>query len=888
METISERYELKEQLGVGGMGAVYLAHDHRIGRDVALKLLPSHLSNDETFSERFQQEARIIGRLEHPNIIPIYDVGQDNGRPYLVMRYLPGGTLRKYMGKSSFNTVLLITMLRQIGNALDVAHAQNIVHRDLKPSNIMFDHNRTAYLTDFGIAKVLDSTMKVTAKSMVVGTPYYMSPEQFSDEWDIGGYSDQYSLAVVVFEVLSGKVPFEGANTAQVMYKHLTKMPPQIHELKPKYNPAVSDVLQQALNKKPNDRYHSVMAFVEALQEAILMAPTPTKQADPASVPGNINATILSKPGSIDATVLSSPEIVEQTSPPQTVDVDTTMLAKPAGIDETILSTPSENKALPTPPAPEQSKVEEPPPVTPEEPEEKPSPLVEESLDKQPTSPSKEQLEAHYQEGLRALHREDWETAANAFSLVTRADPSYRSARVLLNQADRERNRSRSRRPVKGDLNVQSKSAAEETFLLDPEDSPIIKQNPSVVPGAGGTVIKPSRRSLPLFLIVGLICLIILTVVLLFIFGVFNNRSDSPTAASETIGAAETRVPATPLPTPTNTIPPPETGLASIIKAGVDARIVGEEGEHDLVTNDRVAVASGVIVRSGSESLELLLSDSTWLLLGPETDLELAEVIGQRDSIDTRLVLQKGIIVLQTASKQAHLVRLASPPGDEVHITSGRGGTIVGVIFDAQQGVFDVDCLALGDCDLITRNNNGITLKEGEWGSVNNDGEISEIGPARYELYAHLAGIVPTITPTTTDTPVSTPTSTRTNQGVIPSTPTLTPTPIPPAPNPATSTPRPPTKVPAPPTSTSSSPGVTAVPTKTPIQQPNSTPTLITQPTYTISPTRPPEETPTPVPTNTSLPTNTPFPTSTFQPPTLAPTNTPSPQDSPGILTPLT
>jgi serine/threonine-protein kinase PpkA len=242
METISERYELKEQLGVGGMGTVYLAHDHRIGRDVALKLLPSHLSNDATFSERFQQEARIIGRLEHPNIIPIYDVGDDDGRPYLVMRFLPGGTLREYMGKSSFNKVLLLTMLRQIGNALDVAHAQNIVHRDLKPSNIMFDHNRTAYLTDFGIAKVLDSTMKVTAKSMVVGTPYYMSPEQFSDEWEIGGYSDQYSLAVVVFEVLSGKVPFEGANTAQVMYKHLSKTPPQIHEIKPKYNPAVSNV----------------------------------------------------------------------------------------------------------------------------------------------------------------------------------------------------------------------------------------------------------------------------------------------------------------------------------------------------------------------------------------------------------------------------------------------------------------------------------------------------------------------------------------------------------------------------------------------------------------------------------------------------------------------
>jgi serine/threonine protein kinase len=378
---------------------------------------------------------------------------------------------------------------------MDVAHAQNIVHRDLKPSNIMFDQNRTAYLTDFGIAKVLDSTMKVTAKSMVVGTPYYMSPEQFSDEWEIGGYSDQYSLAVVVFEVLSGKVPFEGANTAQVMYKHLSKTPPQIHEIKPKYNPAVSNVLQQALNKKPHERYGSVLEFVEALQEAILMGPAPSNQTNKGPVPGNINATILSKPGNIDATVLSSPEKDELTSPSQPENIDMTMLSKPGGINETILSNPSETKTPPKSPAPRQPKVEDPPLISPDEPKEIPSPTFEEPVNTPPPAPSKEELEVHYQEGLRALHREDWETAVKAFTIVTKADPSYRSARILQNQADRELNRSRYRRPTRGDLNVESKSAAEETFLLDPVENPVTKQNVSVVPGAGGTVTKPSRRS---------------------------------------------------------------------------------------------------------------------------------------------------------------------------------------------------------------------------------------------------------------------------------------------------------------------------------------------------------------------------------------------------------
>jgi hypothetical protein len=384
----------------------------------------------------------------------------------------------------------------------------------------------------------------------------------------------------------------------------------------------------------------------------------------------------------------------------------------------------------------------------------------------------------------------------------------------------------------------------------------------------------------------GVVGIVIIVVILLFIFGVFNNRSDSPTTTLEASAnqlASQIQNTATIHIEPTATIPPPETGLALILSAGSRASIINDQGEKNLTTNERVAMDSGVTIRSGSESLELLLSDSTWLLLGSETDLELAAVVGQRESIDTQLILQEGIVIMQASSKQSHLIRLANPHGEEVQIASGRGGTIVGVIFDARLGVFDVDCLALGDCDLISRNNSGVNLKESEWGSINNDGAINEIGPARYELYAHLAGIVPTLTPTMTSTPSLTPTPTRENQGVIP--PTLTPTPQPQAPNPATSTPRPPTQVPPPPTSTSPPTGIPTVPTVTKTQQPDSTPTKTPNPTRTSEPTR------TPNPTNTSPPTQTPFPANTPEP-TITPSgcNVPNPPPqciitpTPGVL----
>lgn len=261
----SERYQLFEELGRGGMGVVYRAHDTQLGRDVALKLLPAVLAEDETTLLRFQREAQLIAQLEHAHIVPIYDVGVREKQPFLVMRLLRGGSLHDLLRKKEILPSELWKILHQIGDALDVSHAQHIIHRDIKPSNILFDEQGQAYLTDFGIAKALDATTQYTGNS-VIGSPAYMSPEHFTGE-DFSGRTDQYSLAIVAFEVLAGQLPFQG-NTAKVMYGHLQKPPPAIHMLKTDLPVTVNDVLHRALAKAPSDRYETIQEFVMALQNA--------------------------------------------------------------------------------------------------------------------------------------------------------------------------------------------------------------------------------------------------------------------------------------------------------------------------------------------------------------------------------------------------------------------------------------------------------------------------------------------------------------------------------------------------------------------------------------------------------------------------------------------
>jgi len=255
-------YTIEKQLGRGGMARVYLARHTGLDRLVAIKVLSKDLDGDQSFSERFMREARIVAKLTHQNIITVHDVGVHNEHHYIAMEYLPGETLDdKIKKKLDIKQVLGIT--KQIASALDFAHKKGIVHRDVKPDNILFREDDTAVLTDFGIARSTKSETKMTATGTVIGTPHYMSPEQAQGQ-EIGPWSDLYSLGIVLYEMLSGEVPFDADSTIAVVFKHITEPVPDLPEPYSQYQPLVNTLLA----KEPTARYQSgreVIADIECL-----------------------------------------------------------------------------------------------------------------------------------------------------------------------------------------------------------------------------------------------------------------------------------------------------------------------------------------------------------------------------------------------------------------------------------------------------------------------------------------------------------------------------------------------------------------------------------------------------------------------------------------------
>jgi len=204
------RYEIKSELGRGGMATVYHGYDPRFEREVAVKVLPSELlHSDPQFKLRFEREAKIIAQLEHSSIVPVYDVGDEDGQPYFVMRYMNGGSLSERIKAKKIMTVEETTkILAQIAPGMDEAHSQGIVHRDLKPSNILFDGKGTPYISDFGIAKLTQAQAGNVTGSAIIGTPAYMAPEQASGE-AVDGRSDIYALGIILYEILTCRQPYE-------------------------------------------------------------------------------------------------------------------------------------------------------------------------------------------------------------------------------------------------------------------------------------------------------------------------------------------------------------------------------------------------------------------------------------------------------------------------------------------------------------------------------------------------------------------------------------------------------------------------------------------------------------------------------------------------------
>lgn len=274
-------YTIREEIGRGGMATVYRAHQLSMDRDVALKVLPPELLNQATSLDRFKREASIVARLEHRAIVPVHDYGEYQGIPYLVMRYMEGGSVDDMLVAGPISPERTLQIVLQIAPALDYAHRQGVLHRDLKPSNILLDANGDAYLTDFGIARLMGHNTEPLTTTGVVGTPSYMSPEQAQGH-ELDGRSDVYALGVVLFEMLTGVRPFEGETPYSVAVKHVTEPPPSPCAINPALSRAVENVLFKALEKKPENRYQTATALAEALKHAIEQADG--AQAAPAMV----------------------------------------------------------------------------------------------------------------------------------------------------------------------------------------------------------------------------------------------------------------------------------------------------------------------------------------------------------------------------------------------------------------------------------------------------------------------------------------------------------------------------------------------------------------------------------------------------------------------------
>ena len=262
---IEGKYRIERLLGKGGMGAVFLAHDLTLEREVAIKVLPPDVAQDDQVVRRFQQEAKTAAKLDHPNIIPIYRVESEGGLNYFVMKYVSGTSLEDLLErKEGLSIPEIQRILWEAACALGHAHQRGVVHRDVKPANIMFDHDARAMLTDFGISKALQAATGFTATGMIIGTPHYMAPEQAKGA-PVDGRADQYSLAVVGYRMMTGELPFAGDSIHTILYKHIFEEPPRAAARRTDAPEFLSAAISRAMAKEPGHRYATMEEFASAV-----------------------------------------------------------------------------------------------------------------------------------------------------------------------------------------------------------------------------------------------------------------------------------------------------------------------------------------------------------------------------------------------------------------------------------------------------------------------------------------------------------------------------------------------------------------------------------------------------------------------------------------------
>ncbi len=310
-------------VGHGGMATVYRAQQVSMNRTVAIKVLPRQYMNDDTYLQRFHREVEIVARLEHRNIVPVHDYGEYEGQPYIVMRYMPAGSVDDLLLNGPIDVDKILSLIEQIAPALDYAHAKNVLHRDLKPSNVLMDDGGGAFLTDFGIARILgEQNLPSITTQGVVGTPSYMSPEQAQGQ-PLDNRSDVYALGVMLFEMATGRRPFLSDTPYGVAVMQVTTPPPSPRAINPTLSIPFEQVVFKALKKQKEERYSNAATLAEALRRALDPPASSVHDTQPGipkptkPVPIRQNQPVQSPPQPQIMPV--APAYTPQTPPPQQV-----------------------------------------------------------------------------------------------------------------------------------------------------------------------------------------------------------------------------------------------------------------------------------------------------------------------------------------------------------------------------------------------------------------------------------------------------------------------------------------------------------------------------------------------------------------------------------------
>jgi serine/threonine-protein kinase len=302
-------YRIMEKLGQGGMATVYKAYHAALDRYVALKVLHPAFHEDQSFAARFQREARVVANLEHPSIVPVYDFAEHESRPFLVMKYIEGETLKSRLSRGPLNAAEIAQVVDAVGSALAHAHTQGILHRDIKPSNVLINSDGRMYLADFGLARIAQAGESTLSSDSIMGTPQYISPEQARGDKDLDSGTDIYSFGVMLYELVVGQVPFSADTPFSIIHDHIYTPLPMPRTVNKKVPESVERVLLKALSKERADRYEDVSSMAQAFKAAwesagvpmqgtalTLPAVAPAKKEKRPKIPGDAKTAVGKEP----------------------------------------------------------------------------------------------------------------------------------------------------------------------------------------------------------------------------------------------------------------------------------------------------------------------------------------------------------------------------------------------------------------------------------------------------------------------------------------------------------------------------------------------------------------------------------------------------------------